>query len=186
MIDSGYLDEMLDIPHDICIMFLCGNISGAKSFIGTFSWGSTLNTWGEDVVSRWNGSDSFDTTESSKPIQHVDYIVQKYNKKFFADRKHKLYLLTDIPSKREGEHHNYTISCNYGKSEMIKEVCAQNKVPYIDTMAKCRFNEDFEPSYTPPTDLTTNNGVYYMDGLHLNEYGNDVLTDVIVHDLLDV
>ena len=186
MIDSGYLDEMLDIPHDICIMFLCGNISGAKSFIGTFSWGSTLNTWGEDVVSRWNGSDSFDTTESSKPIQHVDYIVQKYNKKFFADRKHKLYLLTDIPSKREGEHHNYTILCNYGKSEMIKEVCAQNKVPYIDTMAKCRFNEDFEPSYTPPTDLTTNNGVYYMDGLHLNEYGNDVLTDVIVHDLLDV
>lgn len=186
MIDSGYLDEMLDIPHDICIMFLCGNISGAKSFIGTFSWGSTLNTWGEDVVSRWNGSDSFDTTESSKTIQHVDYIVQKYNKKFFADRKHKLYLLTDIPSKREGEQHNYTISCNYGKSEMIKEVCAQNKVPYIDTMTKCRFNEDFEPAYTPPTDLTTNKGVYYMDGLHLNEYGNDVLTDVIVHDLLDI
>lgn len=186
MIDSGYLDEMLDIPHDICIMFLCGNISGAKSFIGTFSWGSTLNTWGEDVVSRWNGSDSFDTTESSKTIQHVDYIVQKYNKKFFADRKHKLYLLTDIPSKREGEQHNYTISCNYGKSEMIKEVCAQNKVPYIDTMTKCRFNEDFEPAYTPPTDLTTNKGVYYMDGLHLNEYGNDVLTDVIVHGLLDI
>lgn len=186
MIDSGYLDEMLDIPHDICIMFLCGNISGAKSFIGTFSYGSTLNTWGEDVVSRWNGSDSFDTTESSKAIQHVDYIVQKYNKKFFADRKHKLYMLTDIPSKREGEQHNYTISCNYGKSEMIKEVCAQNKVPYIDTMTKCRFNEDFEPAYTPPTDLTTNKGVYYMDGLHLNEYGNDVLTDVIVHDLLDI
>lgn len=186
MIDSGYLDEMLDIPHDICIMFLCGNISGAKSFIGTFSWGSILNTWGEDVVSRWNGSDSFDTTESSKTIQHVDYIVQKYNKKFFADRKHKLYLLTDIPSKREGEQHNYTISCNYGKSEMIKEVCEQNKVPYIDTMTKCRFNEDFEPAYTPPTDLTTNKGVYYMDGLHLNEYGNDVLTDVIVHGLLDI
>lgn len=76
--------------------------------------------------------------------------------------------------------------CNYGKSEMIKEVCRQNNVPYIDTMAKCRFNEDFEPSYTPPTDLTANNGIYYMDGLHLNEYGNDVLTDVIVHGLLDI
>ena len=186
MIDSGYLDEMLDIPHDICIMFLCGNISGYKESIGTFSYGSPLNTWGENVVSRWNGEEEFDVNIFNKPIQHIDYIVQKYNKKFFVDRKHKLYILTDIPSKRNGEQHGYTIVCNYGKSEMIKEVCIQNGVPYIDTMTKCRFNEDFEPAYTPPTDLTTNKGVYYMDGLHLNEYGNDVLTDVIVHDLLDI
>lgn len=186
MIDSGYLDEMLDIPHDICIMFLCGNISGYKGTVGTFSYGSILNTLGEDVVSRWNGSDPFDTSVSNKPIQQIDYIVQRYNNKFFSDRSHKLYLLTDIPSKRGDEQHNYRIVCNYGKSEMIKEVCVQNSVPYIDSMAKCRFNEDYEPSYTPPTDLLTNNGVYYMDGLHLNEYGNDVLTDVICHGLLDV
>lgn len=186
MITTGYLDNMLDIKHDICIMFLCGNISGYKESIGTFSYGSPLNTWGEKVVSRWNGEEEFDVNTFNKPIQHIDYIVQKYNKKFFADRKHKLYILTDIPSKRNGEQHGYTIVCNYGKSEMIKEVCIQNGVPYIDTMTKCRFNEDFEPAYTPPTDLTTNKGVYYMDGLHLNEYGNDVLTDVIVHELLDV
>ena len=186
MITTGYLDRMLDIKHDICIMLLCGNISGYKESVGTFSYGSPLNTWGESVVSRWNGEEEFDVNTFNKPIQHIDYIVQKYNKKFFADRKHKLYILTDIPSKRSSEQHGYTVVCNYGKSEMIKEVCSQNSVPYIDTMAKCRFNEDFEPSYTPPTDLTTNNGVYYMDGLHLNEYGNDVLTDVIVHELLDV
>lgn len=186
MITTGYLDNMLEIKHDICIMFLCGNISGYKESIGTFSYGSPLNVWGENVVSRWNGEEEFDVNTFNKPIQHIDYIVQKYNKKFFADRKHKLYILTDIPSKRSSEQHGYTVVCNYGKSEMIKEVCSQNSVPYIDTMTKCRFNEDFEPSYTPPTDLTTNNGVYYMDGLHLNEYGNDVLTDVIVHELLDV
>lgn len=186
MITTGYLDDMLNVPHDICIMFLCGNISGYKESIGTFSYGSPLNTWGETVVNRWTSTEEFNVDTYSKPIQHIDYIVQKYNEKFFADRKHKLYILTDIPSKRKGEQHGYTQVCNYGKSEMIKEVCRQNNVPYIDTMAKCRFNEDFEPSYTPPTDLTANNGIYYMDGLHLNEYGNDVLTDVIVHGLLDI
>lgn len=186
MIDEGYLEEMLTIEHDICIMFLCGNISGYKKSLGTFTWGSPLQAWGEDVVKRCEDEDldNFDTTTYSKPIQQIDYMVRKYNQKYYGDKKHKLYILTDIPSKRKGETHGYRIVCNFGKRELIKEVCSQNEVTYIDTMLKCGFNEDFEPAYTPPTDMNTNNGVYYMDGLHLNEFGCDVLTDVICKDIL--
>lgn len=184
MIDEGYLDEMLNVEHDICIMFLCGNISGYSKSLGTFSWGSALQTRGEDVVTRCEDLDTFDTTTYSKPIQQIDYMIQKYNNKYYNDRQHKLYVLTDVPSKRKGESHGYRIVCNLGKSEMIKEVCTQNEVTYIDTMRECGFNEDFEPAYTPPTDTTTNNGVYYMDGLHLNEFGCDVLTNIICKNIL--
>ena len=40
----------------------------------------------------------------------------------------------------------------------------------------CDFDMNREPFFIPPTDKETNHGVYYMDGLHPNQNGIEVIT----------
>ena len=43
---------------------------------------------------------------------------------------------------------------------------------------------NYEPTYIGPTDIEHNYGLYYMDGLHFNQYGYDVITSIELQELL--
>ena len=44
----------------------------------------------------------------------------------------------------------------------------------------------FEPMYNPPTDKINNRGLYYMDGLHPNKYGIDIITSAEISAMLQL
>ena len=46
-------------------------------------------------------------------------------------------------------------------------------------MVDTAFDMSVEPYWTLPTDKNTNNGVYFMDGLHPNKYGYEILAGVV-------
>ena len=48
----------------------------------------------------------------------------------------------------------------------------------------CGFNMAEEPMFVPPTDKVHDRGKYYMDGLHPNPRGIDVITEYEIQMIL--
>ena len=55
----------------------------------------------------------------------------------------------------------------------------------VDLYALCGFDMSVEPWFVPPTDKVNDRGVYYMDGLHPNARGMDVITDLEIQEMID-
>ena len=59
----------------------------------------------------------------------------------------------------------------------ILECCRKNGVLCLDLYQLCGFDMADEPMFTAPTDKVNDRGVYYMDGLHPNRRGIDLITN---------
>ena len=61
---------------------------------------------------------------------------------------------------------------------MIIECCNKNQIICLDLFELCNFDMSAEPMFNPPTDKENDRGVYFMDGLHPNRKGIDLITDL--------
>ena len=120
-------------------------------------------------------------------IQAVDHMMRKWKSLYYdwktLDNGHKPTLLfcSGIPQQRDNASSVWSQKANWvRKCLAIKQCCEKNGIYYIDLFNICNFDMSFEPFYVAPTDMTTNNGLYYMDGLHPNKYGIDLITSVEV------
>lgn len=176
-----------------------GNDGGVQGTVGTFN-GTVAD---EPVMVPSDYSAAYAGTTF---IQAVDYQIGRI-KRFYdniraraaltgseseADKnaairalnKPMLVLLTDLPQQRTNAAHSWSLPESWRrKRDAIVEVGHRHKVHTIDTMYELSLDMSIEPFFVGPTDKNTNNGVYTMDGLHLNEFGYERLTRRIAADL---
>jgi hypothetical protein len=145
------------------------------------------------------------TPAGYKFVQNVDLAVQKIiaqykdirtraaltgseteaqkNDKIRAVVKPILVLVTDLPQQRSADA-TFGLAANWErKRQAIIEVAAYRKVRCVDFQARWPIDMTIEPSWTNPTDKVTNNGVWFMDGLHPNEFLFDELACMVGGDL---
>ena len=67
----------------------------------------------------------------------------------------------------------------------ILECCEKNGVECLDLYQLCGFDMTKEPMFTEPTDKVHDRGNYYMDGLHPNARGIDVITEFEIEKMLE-
>ena len=85
---------------------------------------------------------------------------------------------TDLPQQRESADSPWSRQENWERKRLaILECCEKNGVACLDLYTLCGFDMTKEPTYTPPTDMVHDRGVYFMDGLHPNPRGTDVIAD---------
>ena len=163
----------LEQPHDFSIWLIGGNDNGSKGTIGTFSAESELGKQGESVVTETNINEDYNGWTF---IQAVDHIMRKYQKMFHGDRK--MIFCTEIPQQRDGPDSEWSKKENWERKRMaIIECCEKNGIECLDLYTLCNFDMSQEPMFHAPTDTKSNNGVYYMDGLHPNPKGIEMITD---------
>lgn len=180
------------------IIFLPGgNDIGSAGTVGTFD-GSVA---GENVVAETDITANY---TGSTFIQAVDHTVRKIQDYYYDIRtraaltgseteaektakidalvKPYIILCTDLPQQRSSSS-AWALSENLErKRAAIAEVGRKNNVHTVDTMADAGWDMALEPSWTSPTDKTTNNGIYTMDGLHPNKWGHRRLAEIICGD----
>ena len=185
--------------HDYAIFLVGGNDVGANGTVGTFDVNSINGKNGEPVVEESDISRDFFTGSGSEPnyndgnhqsdyfIVAVDHIIRKYKSMFYDwkslnnGHKPKLIICTDIPQKRSGGTLSWNLKENWErKRNAIIECCEKNNVACLDLYTLCNFDMSYEPEWSAPTDKVNNNGLYFMDGLHPNEYGIDIITSLEV------
>lgn len=184
---NTYFQNLIDNPHDFSIWLVGGNDTGKAGTVGTFSATSVLGKEGEEVVTETNINNNYDGT---KFIQAIDHMIRKYKALFYDwktlnnGHKPRMIMCTDLPQKRQGSV-DFSSPANWErKRQAIIEACEKNGMPYLDLFKLCNFDMAYEPEYVPPTDKFTNNGLYYMDGLHPNMYGMDLVTSIELQELL--
>ena len=97
--------------------------------------------------------------------------------------KPKLIFCSDM--KQNNHSYQFSVKENFErKISAIKQCCKKNGVNYLDLVNICNFDMNYEPTYIGPTDIEHNYGLYYMDGLHFNQYGYDVITSIELQELL--
>ena len=86
-------------------------------------------------------------------------------------------LVSDMPQQR-GTDASYGLPANWQrKRQAIIEVAAYRGVLLGDVQGTYPINMALEPSWSAPTDKVTNNGNIYLDGLHENEVGHQIIAD---------
>lgn len=183
---NNYFDRLINNPHDYSIWLVGGNDKGLPNEVGTFKEDTSNHKMGEPIVKETNIDEDYNGTYF---IQAVDHIMRKYKKLFYdwkrLDNGHKPVMIfcTDLPQKRAADL-DWENPINWErKNNAIKECCIKNNVECLDLFQKCHFDMDFEPSWRSPTDMIHNNGLYFMDGLHPNAYGIDIITSLEVERL---
>lgn len=126
-------------------------------------------------------------------IQAVDHMMRKWKSLFYdwkkLDNGHKptLIFTSELPQQRYSSDSEWSNTDNcLRKSNAIKQCCIKNKIYYLDLYNICNFDMSFEPMYNPPTDKINNRGLYYMDGLHPNKYGIDIITSAEISAMLQL
>lgn len=172
--------ERLSQPHDFSIWLVGGNDDGSPGTIGTFSADSPLAALGEAVVEETDISADYTGTTF---IQAVDHMMRKY-KGLFYDGKNtggvlpRMIFCTDLPQQRDSKESPWSLRENWERKRLaILECCEKNGIPCLDLYRLCGFDMSFEPMFHAPTDTESNNGIYYMDGLHPNPRGIDLITN---------
>jgi len=184
---DAYFAVLRDNPHDFSIWLVGGNDDGRAGSVGTFSESSALFQQGEPLVEETDitadyGGKTF--------IQAVDHIMRKYKTLFYdfrtseSGRIPRMIFCTDLPQQRENGGTEWSRTENWERKRLaILECCEKNGVACLDLYRLCAFDMRFEPFYTEPTDFAHNRGVYYMDGLHPNQYGMDLITTLEVEEM---
>ena len=176
-----YLDRVFSLRHDFSLWLVGGNDDGSPGTIGTFSPDSPLAREGESVV---------EPTDVSAPyagatfIQAIDHIMRRY-KASGSQSGSRMVFCTDLPQQRDDPASPWSLRENWERKRLaILECCEKNQIPCLDLYTLCGFDMGIEPMFHAPTDTRTNRGVYYMDGLHPNPKGIDLITGFEV-DLLE-
>lgn len=184
---NSYFERLINNAHDYSIWLVGGNDTGESGTVGTFNAQSPNGANGESVVSETDISLDYNGTTF---IQAVDHIMRKYKHIFYNwktlnnGHKPKMIFCTDIPQKRSGGAETWNMTANWErKRNAIIECCEKNNIALLDLYKLCNFDMSFEPEWVSPTDKTTNNGLYFMDGLHPNKYGIDIITSLELEEL---
>lgn len=184
---NTYFERLKNYPHDFSIWLVGGNDIGAPGTIGTFSANSLNGQNGESVVSETDISADY---SGNTFIQAVDHIMRKYKSMFYDwktlnnGQKPKMIFCTDIPQKRSGGDSTWSLKDNWlRKRNAIVECCEKNNIAMLDLYGLCNFDMSYEPEWTSPTDKVNNNGLYFMDGLHPNKYGIDIITSLELEEI---
>ena len=175
------------VPHDFSIWIVGGNDTGASNSVGTFSATSPNGIAGEPVVQETDISEDYDGTYF---IQAIDHIIRKYKSLYYDFKtindghKYRMIMCTDLPQNRNDASSAWSQRANWErKVNAIIEACQKNNIPYLDLYHECAFDMSKEPYWTSPTDFVTDNGIYFMDGLHPNRYGIDIITSLEVQEM---
>ena len=184
-----YMSYILSLPHDFSIWLVGGNDDGSPGSVGTFDADSELAVRGEPVMGETDLSADYAGTTF---IQAVDHIMRKYLQGSEALRKQnrgimpKMVFCTDLPQQRENADSPWSRQENWERKRLaILECCEKNKVDCLDLYMLCGFDMTQEPMFVPPTDKVNDRGVYYMDGLHPNPRGIDVITTYEIEKMLE-
>lgn len=184
---NAYFDEVIANPHDFSIWIVGGNDVGRSGDVGTFSATSPNGIAGEDVVQETDITQDYSGT---KFIQAIDHIIRKYRAMYYDFKtvndghKYRMIMCTDLPQNRNNSADEYSQKANWErKVNAIIEACQKNNIPCLDLYHLCGFDMSQEPYWTSPTDKLTDNGIYYMDGLHPNQYGIDIITSLEVEEM---
>ena len=165
--------ERLKQPHDFSIWLVGGNDEGSQGTVGTFSADTELGKQGEPVVQETDVDEDYN---GSTFIQAVDHIMRKYKAAYGDSRK--MIFCTDLPQQRDDPDSEWSRKENWERKRLaIIECCGKNGIECLDLYTLCKFDMSKEPMFHAPTDTKSNDGVYYMDGLHPNPKGIEMITD---------
>jgi len=173
---DGYISRIAEKEHDFSIWLVGGNDTGSAGTVGTFSASSALGRQGEAVVPETDLTEDY---QGNCFIQAIDHMMRKYQRECSENGKTPVMIFcTDIPQQRYDQNDPWSLQENWERKRLaILECCEKNQISCLDLYTLCAFDMSREPVYTPPTDLENNRGHYYMDGLHPNEKGIDLITD---------
>ena len=172
--------ERLKQPHDFSIWLVGGNDEGSPGTVGTFAADSELEKQGEPVVTETDIREDYNGITF---IQAVDHIMRKY--KAESPNGRKMIFCTDLPQQRDDPDSEWSKKENWERKRLaILECCKKNGMECLDLYTLCHFDMSKEPMFHAPTDTKSNNGVYYMDGLHPNPKGIDLITDYEIEAML--
>ena len=184
---DSYFTRLTNNVHDFSLWLVGGNDTGESGTVGTFDNTSVNGIGGESVVEETDISVDYN---GNTFVQAVDHIMRKYKALFYDwkslnnGHRPKMIFCTDIPQKRNGGDSTWSLPDNWErKRQAIIECCKKNNVACLDLYALCNFDMDYEPEWTSPTDKVNNNGLYFMDGLHPNKYGIDIITSLEIEEI---
>lgn len=161
--------------HDFSIWLVGGNDEGSAGTIGTFSADSELAKMGEPVVTETDITEDY---RGETFIQAVDHMMRKY-KALYDGKGPRMIFCTDLPQQRDSKESEWSKKENWERKRLaILECCERNGIVCLDLYALCAFDMEGEPMYHEPTDTKSDNGIYYMDGLHPNRRGMDLITSL--------
>jgi len=189
--ENSKLQRIWDYYPNKILLEMGGNQDGAINSVGTFT-----NINGEPVVTEPDASIDYLGTYY---IQAISYVIQRIlleyenfreranltgletelekEAKIDAVKKVELILLSGFPQKRYNDDSEFSKPSNWKRKEdAIKECGLKYGVKVIDIQDLCKYNMTLEPYWAPPTDPLTNNGLYFMDGLHPNKYGYELVS----------
>lgn len=179
---NAYFNRLIDNKHEFSIWLVGGNDIGNSGTVGTFSTTTENYKNGEEVVEETNILQDYN---GNKFIQAVDHIMRKYKYLFYdwrvnyREQKPKMIFCTDLPQKRKGGESTWSLKENWErKNNAIRECCKKNNVACLDLYNLCNFDMEYEPEWQSPTDTINNKGLYFMDGLHPNIFGIDIITSL--------
>ncbi len=186
---DAYFERLANNPHDFSLWLVGGNDKGAT--VGTFSADSVNGKAGETVVTETDISVDFADLSGVTFVQAIDHIMRKYKALYYNFKalnnghQPKMIFCTDLPQQRSNSSSSWSQKANWErKRNAIIECCEKNGVTCLDLYKLCGFDMSFEPYWTEPTDKVNDNGLYFMDGLHPNQYGIDIITSLEVQEML--
>lgn len=184
---NEYFNRLINNPHDFSLWIVGGNDTGASGTIGTFSADSVNGKNGEAVVEETDITADYAGT---KFIQAIDHMMRKYKALFYDFKKldnfhiPKMIFCTDLPQQRSSATSAWSLKENWErKRNAIIECAEKNNVALLDLYKLCNFDMSFEPYWVSPTDKVNDNGLYFMDGLHPNKFGIDIITSLEVEEM---
>jgi len=187
---NASLQRIFDANPKLIIALVGGNDTGAPGTVGTFS--GIIE--GEPIVHETDITQDYNGTTF---IQAVSHIMRKVNAYYYnireranltgneteAEKEAKIdavikpyfVFCTPLPQKRNNASDPFSQPENWErKANAVRECCMLYGVHCIDVLKLIGIDMTKEPYWVGPTDMNTNNGVYTMDGLHLNKYGCEV------------
>ena len=193
------LQRIFDYGARLIVAMIGGNDTGEVGTVGTFS-GAVA---GEPLVQETDTAIDYNGTYF---IQAVSQIMRKvvdyyYNiraragltgteteaqKEAMIDAvlKPVFIFCTPLPQQRNDASDPFSQPDNWQrKRDAVVECCNKYKVHCVDLFKEVPFDMSLEPYWTSPTDKTTDNGIYYMDGLHPNKWGFQVVSEIVCAEL---
>ncbi len=191
--------RIIDYGAKLVIAMTGGNDRGNIGTVGTFSG----YIKGEPIVNETDISADYNGTYF---IQAVDHIMRKFKNEYYNIRERAnltgdetevekqakidavlkpiLVFCTPLPQKRIDSNNDFSKEENWlRKRAAVIECSIKNKIHCVDLFNKIPIDMELEPYWVAPTDKNTNNGIYYMDGLHPNKTLFEIMASVITAEL---
>lgn len=187
---NASLQEIFDTNPKLIISLVGGNDPGEVGTVGTFS--GIID--GEPIVQETDITQDYNGTYFIQAVSHIMRKVKAYyydireranltgdeteeekTAKIDAVLKPYFVFCTPLPQQRTAAGSNWSNPANWErKANAVRECCLLYDIPCIDVLRLIDIDMSKEPFWTYPTDKLTNNGIYTMDGLHLNKFGFEV------------